>query len=301
PFTSAILDYLDTQKIKVTFFVVGSRVYQYPEILQRIVKSGHGVGILSWSNSLLVNQSNEQVISELKWTMDSVKAAVNITPKMMRPPFGEYDDRIRNISTQLGLKIVNRDLDTYDWFSDGDPTFNISWIVNNFTQWVSDPTLNTTGHISLQHVSYNQTAIQVPLVVPIITNASYNIKPVSVCIGDNHPYVEDVNLDGTPLSNSTNNSSNNSLNNSSDNALNNSSNSSSTNSSSNADNTNTPNNQSNSNHISKVIVPVGIAAGAIILGLIAIIAAISWWKRRKNRFNSIAVFGQNVEDRFQKF
>ncbi|CAG8673611.1 16728_t:CDS:2 [Dentiscutata erythropus] len=199
PFTSTVLDFLDTQNIKVTFFVVGSRVYQYPEILQRILKSGHGIGILNWSNSSLVNQTNKQVISELKWAMEAVKAAVNVTPKLMSPPFEQLDDRIRNISTQLGLKPVLRDLDTYDWFSDGDPTFDLSWIVNNFTQWVADPTINTTGHISLQHDSYNQTATKIPLVIPILKSASYNIKPVSVCIGDNHPYVEDVNLDGSPL------------------------------------------------------------------------------------------------------
>ncbi|CAG8514572.1 3254_t:CDS:2 [Dentiscutata heterogama] len=295
PYTSTVLDFLDTQNIKVTFFVVGSRVYQYPEILQRIVKSGHGIGILNWSNSSLVNQTNEQVISELKWTMDAVKAAVNITPKLMRPPFVQLDDRIRNISTQLGLKPVFRDLDTYDWFSDSDPTFDLSWIVNNFTQWVADPTINSTGHISLQHDSYNQTAARIPLVIPILKNANYNIKPISVCTGDNHPYVEDVNLDGTPFATATNSSDN--SNNSND-----SSNTPSTTSSSNADSTNKSiSKNSNNSNSNKTPLYVGITIAVIVIGLILIIGLITCYKRRRSRHASIAVFGPNVEERFAKY
>ncbi|CAG8686099.1 24249_t:CDS:2 [Cetraspora pellucida] len=284
-YTSTVLNFLDTQNIKVTFFVVGSRVYQYPEILQRILKSGHEIGVLTWSNSWLTTQTNEQVIAELKWTMDAVKAAVNITPKFMRPPFGDYDDRIRDISTQLGLRPVIWDLDTYDWKSDGDSTFNFSWIVNNFTQWIADPNLNNTGHISIEYDLYNQTAAQVSLVVPILKNASYNIKPVSVCMGINHPYVEDVNLDGTPLPIPTN-TSNTTLN--APNSATNTTNQSNSNSS----------NSSSSNHTPIII---GVVGSIAILSLFVIIALLVCKKRKKRRFNSVAVFGVNVEDRFQKF
>ncbi|RIB29526.1 Carbohydrate Esterase Family 4 protein [Gigaspora rosea] len=100
-FTTAVLDYLDTQNVKVTFFVIGSNVYQNPDILLRAFKAGHQIGVHTWSHTALTSQSNEVVIAELKYTADAIRAATNFTPKYMRPPFGDYDDRIRDISTQL--------------------------------------------------------------------------------------------------------------------------------------------------------------------------------------------------------
>ncbi|RIB27823.1 Carbohydrate Esterase Family 4 protein [Gigaspora rosea] len=189
-FTTSVLDYLDTQNVKVTFFVIGSNVYENPEILQRAFKAGHQIAVHTWSHTALTTQSTEVVIAELKYTSDAIKAAVNVTPKYMRPPFGDYDDRIRDIATQLGMKPTIWDLDSNDWMSADDPTFQLSWIAGNFNEWVSDPTLKRTGHISLEHDLYNQTAAQIPLVVPILLKANYSIKTVHNCVGDSSAYVE---------------------------------------------------------------------------------------------------------------
>ncbi|CAG8497015.1 11133_t:CDS:2, partial [Scutellospora calospora] len=177
-FTTQVLDFLDTQNIRVTFFVIGSNVIQHPEILQRAYKAGHQIGVHTWSHTMLTTESSEVVIAELMYTRDAIKAAIGVTPKYMRPPYGDYDDRIRDISTQLGLIPTVWDLDTNDWMSADDKTFQLSWITANFTQWVSDPKLANTGHISLEHDLYNQTAAQIPLVVPILKKANYNIKPI---------------------------------------------------------------------------------------------------------------------------
>ncbi|CAG8601336.1 14703_t:CDS:2, partial [Dentiscutata heterogama] len=95
----------------------------------------HQIGVHTWSHTALTTQTTETVIAELMYTADAIKAALNVTPKYMRPPFGDYDDRIRDISTQLGMKPTIWDLDTNDWLSADDPTFQISWVTANFTQW----------------------------------------------------------------------------------------------------------------------------------------------------------------------
>ncbi|CAG8709623.1 17314_t:CDS:2, partial [Dentiscutata erythropus] len=188
PYTPALLDYLDAHNIKVTFFVVGSRVVENPDTLIRAYKSGHQIGVHTWSHPSLTTQSNEQVISELQWTAAAIKAAIGVTPKYMRPPYGDYDDRIRSISDQLGYKIVIWDKDTNDWLSDGDKTFNLQWVESNFTQWVKE---GKSGHISLEHDLYKGAAEQGPLVIPIVTNANYNIKPVGTCLGAQSFYLEE--------------------------------------------------------------------------------------------------------------
>ncbi|CAG8661530.1 485_t:CDS:2 [Dentiscutata erythropus] len=191
-FTNTLLDYLETQNVKVTFFAIGSRVIQNPQVLQKAFKAGHQIGVHTWSHPSLTNSTTEQIITELKWTETAIKAAVNVTPKYFRPPFGDYDDRVRDIATQLGYKVAIWDLDTNDWMSQAYPNFDLTWIEGNFTQWVNDPNLANTGHISLEHDLYEQTAARVPLVVPILKTAKYNIKPIASCIGDDHPYQENV-------------------------------------------------------------------------------------------------------------
>ncbi|EXX74799.1 uncharacterized protein OCT59_004825 [Rhizophagus irregularis] len=193
-YTTGLLDFLDNTGDKVTFFVVGSRVYENPEILQRAAKAGHQIGIHTWSHPYLTSQSNEQIIAEFKWTEAAIKQAVGLTPKYVRPPYGDYDDRVRGIATQLGYKVVIWDRNTNDWMSEDDKSYQLTWIEGNFTEWVKEPA--TTGHISLEHDLYKQTAERALIALPIVTKAGFSIKPISVCLGEN-PYVEDVSLNTT--------------------------------------------------------------------------------------------------------
>ncbi|CAG8553748.1 5524_t:CDS:2 [Gigaspora rosea] len=205
PYTPAILDFLEAQNIKVTFFVVGSRVFESPEILQRAYKFGHQIGIHTWSHPSLTTQSNEQVIAELQWTAKAIKAAIGVTPSFMRPPFGDYDDRIRNICEQLGYKIVIWDRDTNDWVSDTDKSFNLQWVEGNFTGWVKEA--GQPGHISLQHDLYPGAAGQVQPVINVLTKAGYKVKPVGTCLGVNNFYGGNATIP-VPQNSTTNTSAN---------------------------------------------------------------------------------------------
>ncbi|RIA92074.1 Carbohydrate Esterase Family 4 protein [Glomus cerebriforme] len=188
-FTPTLLDYLESQNITLTFFVIGSRVIENPQTLQRAVAAGHQIAVHTWSHTALTTQSNEEIIAEIKWTETAIKQAVGLTPKYMRPPYGNIDDRVRGILTQLGYKVVIWDKDTNDWMS-GEPgnTFQLPWIEGNFTEWVKEN--DPTGHISLEHDLYKQTAAQAPNVVPIVQGAGFTIKPVFQCVGDAQPYLE---------------------------------------------------------------------------------------------------------------
>ncbi|CAJ0913929.1 5463_t:CDS:2, partial [Entrophospora sp. SA101] len=145
PFTPTILDYLGSKGLKATFFVIGSRATNHPDVLLRA--------------------SKEVIIAELKWTEKIIKEITGLTPKYMRPPRGDYDDRVRNIAKQLGYKSVIWDHDTFDWMSQQDPTYDLNWIPANFTQWVNEA--STTGHVSLEHDLYQQTVGKAPKAIDI--------------------------------------------------------------------------------------------------------------------------------------
>ncbi|CAG8462245.1 46531_t:CDS:2 [Gigaspora margarita] len=178
--TIAILDLLKSYNLKITFFVVGSRVVSNSAILLRAFQEGHQIGVHTWSHHYLTTQSTEEVIAELEWGAEIIKNVTGVRPLYMRPPFGDYDDRIRDIATQLGYKVAIWDKDSSDWHFN-DTGFDISWIASNFTAWMSEK--STTGHISLEHDLFNVTAKQAPIVVDILMKAKRNIKPVADCLG----------------------------------------------------------------------------------------------------------------------
>lgn len=98
-----MLSYLESQQLKATFFVGGPRVLARPEYVAYEYMTGHEVAVYAWSNTLLTTLTNEQIVAELGWTREAIKRVTGATPKLMRPPYGDIDDRVRAISLAMGL------------------------------------------------------------------------------------------------------------------------------------------------------------------------------------------------------
>jgi len=121
-YTSQLLDYLDQQNLKSTFFVVGSRVISFPTTLQTEYMSGHQIGVHTWSHPPLTTLTNDQIIAELGWSKKVIKDVLGVTPNIMRPPYGDVEfvvlhsylplrlsknsNRVRAIATAMGLTPV---------------------------------------------------------------------------------------------------------------------------------------------------------------------------------------------------
>lgn len=87
---------MKARNIKATFFVVGSRVLQRPEVLKRVYQEGHDIGIHTWSHPYLSSLSNQQIVAEIMYTSQAIKDVIGVTPKYMRPPFGTINCGLSN-------------------------------------------------------------------------------------------------------------------------------------------------------------------------------------------------------------
>jgi len=180
PFTPAILDYLKAKNAKATFFVVGSRVSEYPEITKRASDEGHEIGIHTWSHTQLTTLTNEIVIAELQWTAKAIEEATGKKPKLVRPPQGDHDNRIRSIINQLNYTIAMWNQDPNDWMASQDLNYDVSWIAGNFSEWVKEP--STAGHISLEHDLFRESAAHAPEALDIVMGAGFNTRTISDCV-----------------------------------------------------------------------------------------------------------------------
>ncbi|KAI8138519.1 hypothetical protein BJV82DRAFT_565283 [Fennellomyces sp. T-0311] len=171
-----LYDFLKTNNLKATFFLIGGNVIQYPEMVKRMHEDGHEIAIHTWSHTQLTTQTNEQVIAELKWTEQAIKEIIGVSPVLVRPPQGDMDDRIRNITQQLGFKIAIWDHDTFDWEIGSKPTVTAQSIEQEVRNWVN----TATGGISLQHDRVNETVAVAINVVPILKDG-FQLTTVASC------------------------------------------------------------------------------------------------------------------------
>jgi len=188
-----LYDNLLAHNQKATLFIVGSRAISYPETLKRAYNEGHQIAIHTWSHPAMTSLSNEQIVAELKWTEKAIKSVIGVTPKYWRPPFGDVDNRVRSIATQLGYKTIiwTEGFDTDDWNIPAGKATPQS-VIDTFKAWLVKVPTMTTGFIVLEHDLWPQ---EVDVALNGILPAAYATKgltmmPVAKCIGDSAPYLE---------------------------------------------------------------------------------------------------------------
>ncbi|GLW06061.1 hypothetical protein Misp01_11910 [Microtetraspora sp. NBRC 13810] len=114
--TGRLLDMLAAYHAKATFFVVGEMIV--PErwnLLLRMVTDGHELGNHTWDHPALTGLSRRGIEEELRRTAHAVHRATGMRMRLMRPPYGATDDRVREVTEREGLAQVLWDVDTFDW------------------------------------------------------------------------------------------------------------------------------------------------------------------------------------------
>jgi peptidoglycan/xylan/chitin deacetylase (PgdA/CDA1 family) len=87
--TPAILDLLKRQDVKATFFTIGSKAEEYPDLIRRIDFEGHSVGSHSYSHHFFFDLfGSQKMISELQRTESVLNNILNKNVRMFRPPYG---------------------------------------------------------------------------------------------------------------------------------------------------------------------------------------------------------------------
>jgi peptidoglycan-N-acetylglucosamine deacetylase len=115
-YTPQILDILSKYGIKATFFCVGQAVDAHPELVKRASDEGHLVANHSYTHPHLPQLDDGAVNGEFGNTNSAIEKATGKAPGYFRPPFGETDDRVNGIASQLGLNgPILWTVDTNDW------------------------------------------------------------------------------------------------------------------------------------------------------------------------------------------
>ncbi len=105
--TPWLLDLLETQGLKATFFVTGERVVRHPELVRAILEKGHAIGNHSYSHDvLLMLRSMKRLSGEVQKTQEQLRR-FGIVPLAFRPPVGITNPKLAVVLRRRGLFCVN--------------------------------------------------------------------------------------------------------------------------------------------------------------------------------------------------
>ncbi|MEK4195148.1 polysaccharide deacetylase family protein [Paenibacillus sp. FSL L8-0323] len=110
-----MLDVLDEENVKVTFFLDGSWLSKNPELAKEMLKRGHEMENHAYTHPNMSTLSRARATVEIEKTQKLLKESLGVTNKWFAPPSGDFDQETVEIASSLGLKTVLWTVDTVDW------------------------------------------------------------------------------------------------------------------------------------------------------------------------------------------
>ena len=110
--TALLLDGLKARKVRATFFVIGEKAEQNPELICRMSEEGHLIGNHTYSHVQLNMLSSSQACSQVKAANDVIKEITGQEVIYLRPQYGEWDHKK---DCPQNMIAVYWDVDPLDW------------------------------------------------------------------------------------------------------------------------------------------------------------------------------------------
>jgi len=114
--TEKVLEILDKNQIKATFFCIGDNVRKHPEIVQKIISKQHSVGNHTYSHLKGWNTPTKTYISNTEDCRMKLNSQFTIqNSQIFRPPYGKISPWQSYKLRKLGYKIIMWDVVSKDY------------------------------------------------------------------------------------------------------------------------------------------------------------------------------------------
>lgn len=168
-YTAQILDTLKEYDVPAAFFVTGSYFDREQELVKRMVDEGHIVGNHTQNHPNLHKLENPDKMKEdLKILDDKYFAAYGEHMKYMRPPEGEYSERVLAAARDAGYKTVFWSFAYKDW--ERDVNRGESYAIEQVTPYLH------SGAIILLHAVSRDNAYALDDIIKFAKERGYEFK-----------------------------------------------------------------------------------------------------------------------------
>ncbi|CAN5896086.1 chitooligosaccharide deacetylase NodB [soil metagenome] len=115
--TAHILPALHRARASATFFVVTPQARRYPRLVHEIERGGHRVEFHCAEHVRHTERTREEIEADTRSGLEDL-AALDITPRLWRTPWGVTEPWTKDIANQFGLELTHWTADTHDWRGD---------------------------------------------------------------------------------------------------------------------------------------------------------------------------------------
>ena len=164
-FTDRLLDCLEANNAKATFFLSGKEVEYFQEPVKRMEELGCELGNHTYDHPDLTTLSADDISSQLSRTDRLIQDLTGHIATVVRPPYGAYNDTVASIAAR---PLILWSLDTLDW-----ETQNVDSTVQNVMDNACD------GQIVLMHDIFKESVDAAEIFIPQLLQEGYQLVTIS--------------------------------------------------------------------------------------------------------------------------
>lgn len=167
-YTTRILDVLEANNARATFFVVGNRVEEHLDVVGRAISLNCEIGSHTWGHSNFTQYKSSVLVGSLTKTDAVMMEHFGYRMRLFRPTYGSINSDVRKGAAEMGYPLILWSTGTHDWSSkDADKIYAACMA------GVDD------GAIILFHDLYDATAEAIARIVPELVGQGYQLVTVS--------------------------------------------------------------------------------------------------------------------------
>ncbi|MUV38133.1 putative polysaccharide deacetylase PdaB [Lentibacillus sp. JNUCC-1] len=172
-----ILDLLEKHQVQATFFISGEWAEKHPDILESISDGKHEIGMLGYRYKSYLEMEKEQIQKDLRHAKEIFRKLGYEDITLLRPPNGQFDQEILELTDQMGYDVVHWNVNPNDWENPGTEK-----IVNTVMKNTSN------GDIILMHASdaVKQTSEAIDAILPGLKKKGFQFVPISELMSQAH-------------------------------------------------------------------------------------------------------------------
>lgn len=113
--TEEVLNVLSTLEKKATFFLLGERVLESPDLARELRSRGHEIALHGMVHRRHDVLARGDALRELSSGLDAIETTVQCRPRWYRPPYGRASSELVSVCGELGLSLVYWSAWGHDW------------------------------------------------------------------------------------------------------------------------------------------------------------------------------------------
>jgi len=177
PYTDRLLQILNQNDAKSTFFLIGNKVAANPAGAKRIADAGMEVANHTWEHPNMTTIPPEDIGSQISKANDAIQAATGQRPKLLRTAGGLINDNVLAAAKQQGMADINWDVIPFDWMNDSNTAATRYMLMTQIKP----------GSVVLFHDTYSSTVDLVYQFIPVLRANGYHLVTVSQLLGPREP------------------------------------------------------------------------------------------------------------------